>query len=138
MYPSNEYAVVDSDGYLYTNAQYLIYRQIGSSKTAITPLSTGYHVQYNITGSYSFDSIMKMIYDQRHHNGGRSYSASNYTGKDGLLLCYTRYCGTVVDLRNIKGGYRNPSSLLKDRDEYKEIVLNLCKKLDEIFKKYDA
>lgn len=57
MYPSNEYAVVDSDGYLYTNAQYLIYRQIGSSKTAITPLSTGYHVQYNITGSWTNATI---------------------------------------------------------------------------------
>lgn len=57
MYPSNEYAVVDSDGYLYTNAQYLIYRQIGSSMTAITPLSTGYHVQYNIIGSWTNATI---------------------------------------------------------------------------------
>lgn len=57
MYPSNEYAVVDSDGYLYTNAQYLIYKQISSSKTAITPLSTGYHVQYNITGSWTNATI---------------------------------------------------------------------------------
>ena len=94
--------------------------------------------KYNISGSYTFDSIMKMIYDQRRHNGGRSYTTDDYIGKDGLLLLYSKYCGTVVDLRNTKSGYRNPSSLLKDRDKYKEIVLNLCKKLDEIFKKYDA
>ena len=96
--------------------------------------------KYNISGSYSFKSIMEMIYDQRHYSGnGRSFASTDYVGKDGLLLWYTRYCGTIVDLRDTKDRYyRDPSKWLKERDEYKTIVLNLCKKLDEIFKKYDA
>ena len=96
--------------------------------------------KYNISGSYSFRSIMEMIYDQRHYSGnGRSFTSSDYVGKDGLLLWYTRYCSTIVDLRDSKDKYyRDPSRLLKERDQYKTIVLDLCKKLDAIFKKYDA
>ena len=93
--------------------------------------------KYDVSSSYSFRSIMEMIYDQRRHNGGRSYTSSDYIGKDGLLMWYNRYCGTIIDLKS-KGGYRDSSSLLKDRDQYKEIILTLCKKLDGIFKKYDA
>lgn len=94
--------------------------------------------KYGVSGSYSFKSIMEMIYDQRRHTGGRSYTSSDYVGRDGLLLWYNRYCGVIVDLRANKSGYRNSSDLLKERDQYKTIILDLCKKLDAIFKKYDA
>ncbi len=94
--------------------------------------------KYEISGSYSFKSIMEMIYDQRRHNGGRSYTTSDYIGKDGLLIWYNRYCGAVIDLRDKDSHFKDSSRLLKNRDDYKEIILGLCKKLDAVFKKYDA
>ncbi len=95
--------------------------------------------KYEISSSYSFTRIMEMIYDRRRYSGnGRSYTSSDYTGKDGLLMWYNRYCGVIIDLRDEDSHYKDSSNLLKERDQYKEIILELCKKLDTIFKKYDA
>jgi len=95
--------------------------------------------KYDVVSSYSFKRIMELIYDQRRYSGmGRSYRTTDYVGEDGLLLWYNRYCGTIIDLRDKDRHFKDSSSLLKERDQYKAVILTLCNKLDLIFKKYDA
>ena len=122
MYPSNEYAVVDSDGYLYTNAQYLIYRQIGSSKTAITPLSTGYHVQYNITGSWTNATINDSYCVVNSKVKYSSTSNANYIPI--RLVSGSGTLETVVDQKVIPVTYK-ASATLTINQELGEIKTNV-------------
>lgn len=122
MYPSNEYAVVDSDGYLYTNAQYLIYRQIGSSKTAITPLSTGYHVQYNITGSWTNATINGSYCVVNSKVKYSSTSNANYIPI--RLVSGSGTLETVVDQKVIPVTYK-ASATLTINQELGEIKTNV-------------
>lgn len=122
MYPSNEYAVVDSDGYLYTNAQYLIYRQIGSSKTAITPLSTGYHVQYNITGSWTNATINDSYCVVNSKVEYSSTSNANYIPI--RLVSGSGTLETVVDQKVIPVTYK-ASATLTINQELGEIKTNV-------------
>lgn len=122
MYPSNEYAVVDSDGYLYTNAQYLIYRQIGSSKTAITPLSTGYHVQYNITGSWTNATINDSYCVVNSKVKYSSTSNANYISI--RLVSGSGTLETVVDQKVIPVTYK-ASATLTINQELGEIKTNV-------------
>lgn len=122
MYPSNEYAVVDSDGYLYTNAQYLIYRQIGSSKTAITPFSTGYHVQYNITGSWTNATINGSYCVVNSKVKYSSTSNANYIPI--RLVSGSGTLETVVDQKVIPVTYK-ASATLTINQELGEIKTNV-------------
>lgn len=122
MYPSNEYAVVDSDGYLYTNAQYLIYRQIGSSETAITPLSTGYHVQYNITGSWTNATINGSYCVVNSKVKYSSTSNANYIPI--RLVSGSGTLETVVDQKVIPVTYK-ASATLTINQELGEIKTNV-------------
>ena len=122
MYPNNEYAVVDSDGYLYTNAQYLIYRQIGSSKTAITPLSTGYHVQYNITGSWTNATINGSYCVVNSKVKYSSTSNANYIPI--RLVSGSGTLETVVDQKVIPVTYK-ASATLTINQELGEIKTNV-------------
>ena len=132
MYPSNEYAVVDSDGYLYTNAQYLIYRQIGSSKTAITPLSTGYHVQYNITGSWTNATINDSYCVVNSKVKYSSTSNANYIPI--RLVSGSGTLETVVDQKVIPVTYKASATLTINQElgEIKTNVQNTQNSVDSL------
>lgn len=132
MYPSNEYAVVDSDGYLYTNAQYLIYRQIGSSKTAITPLSTGYHVQYNITGSWTNATINDSYCVVNSKVEYSSTSNANYIPI--RLVSGSGTLETVVDQKVIPVTYKASATLTINQElgEIKTNVQNTQNSVDSL------